>query len=353
MMNDNQYTFHFFSSNFETDLDNRTKTKSLIAKLMAALKKNNDNEFSLNFEEKNKLLSSDPKLYELYKELVVNGLISPEEFWSSPSVLENCHGQTIKTSIKLKSTKLGIPSGFWSLLAPVSKGCNEICLNLTSECINAIFLAYPAVKTKFDEMVPREISEMDFWTRFFQAQYFYRDRSKSVKETNNMFLQIFIEADSNFKNEIISGYDNIDFNLQNPATAPEGYGGILDMDLSNNPDFFPSRRFNLQSRTLLKTFQDSSLSIKTLKTNPFKSAMGTFAENGLDATSIDLDSEKFSGLACAVESLTAVSKFDNYDKIMLELEQWKHVNYNNSHLYTHPPIELKIQDTLIRKNLNK
>jgi len=170
-------TFHFTDNNPPGNAKaQRDRVKIHISKLIGRvqLKEKPDKVY----EERKKILGSDPALLKLYKELVTTGMVLPEEFWSLRSNL------IVSTH---KQQDIGVAGNFLSELRPKSDGSNSISISINEEKKQIIFRTYPAVKAKFLELCPSTISEKEFWTEFFQSHYFHRDRFATSGKEKNIF----------------------------------------------------------------------------------------------------------------------------------------------------------------------
>jgi len=125
------------------------------------------------------LLAGNEELNALYSKLVLSHVITDSEFWATRKhLLEN-------EAMKSTNQRKGMPTELVADVRPSMETCNAVHYRLTPTIIHQIFLEYPAVKRAYDAWVPDKLNEKQFWTKYFQSQYFHRDRLNSKVESAN------------------------------------------------------------------------------------------------------------------------------------------------------------------------
>ncbi|KAK7121920.1 hypothetical protein R3I93_022875 [Phoxinus phoxinus] len=217
-------TFHF--ANESTALKDRDAIKELLQQLLPKFKKKANKEL----EEKNRMLQEDPVLFQLYKDLVVSQVISAEEFWANRMSLNSVEHSLANN----KQQEVGISAAFLADIRPQTDGCNGLRYNLTSDIIESIFRTYPTVKQKYAENVPHNMTEKEFWTRFFQSHYFHRDRINTGQQ--DIFSECAKQDEKGQKSMVNQGVKNpmVDLLSLEDKTLDEGYG-TAKVPTSSNP----------------------------------------------------------------------------------------------------------------------
>ncbi|XP_071760893.2 general transcription factor IIH subunit 1 [Centroberyx gerrardi] len=240
-------TFHF--SNESSALKDRDAAKELLQQLLPKFKKKANKEL----EEKNRMLQEDPVLFQLYKDLVVSQVISAEEFWANRLSINNTDH-----SLPNNKQEVGISAAFLADIRPQTDGCNGLRYNLTADIIESIFRTYPAVKQKYGENVPHNLTEKEFWTRFFQSHYFHRDRINTG--TQDIFSECAKQDEKGLKSMVVQGVKNplVDLLSLEDKTLDEGYGVSMTPSTSNsnrtvkeNSNSAIIKRFNHHSAMVL------------------------------------------------------------------------------------------------------
>uniref|UniRef100_A0A8C4ZRN9 General transcription factor IIH, polypeptide 1 n=1 Tax=Gadus morhua TaxID=8049 RepID=A0A8C4ZRN9_GADMO len=220
-------TFHF--SNDSSALTDREAAKDLLQQLLPKFKKKANKEL----EEKNRMLQEDPVLFQLYKDLVVSQVISAEEFWANRMSTTNT-----ENTLSDKKQDVGISAAFLADIRPQTDGCNGLRYNLTPDIIESIFRTYPAVQQKYGENVPHNLTEKEFWTRFFQSHYFHRDRISTGA------LDIFSECAKQDEKGQVPSYEGYGFSAAASTSNPNRTG-------KENSNSAIIKRFNHHSAMIL------------------------------------------------------------------------------------------------------
>ncbi|KAJ1963348.1 RNA polymerase II transcription factor B subunit 1, partial [Dipsacomyces acuminosporus] len=122
------------------------------------------------------VLSKNAELAKLHQSLVLSGLISEDEFWSTRKHILETH------AIQLQLRKG--ESSTWLDLAPDTQDGGNFKYTITPNIARRIFKEYPQVRKAYMDNVPHKIGEKQFWKRFLASRFFNRSRSTSAMKGN-------------------------------------------------------------------------------------------------------------------------------------------------------------------------
>mmetsp|Transcript_15947 Transcript_15947/g.44116 ORF Transcript_15947/g.44116 Transcript_15947/m.44116 type:complete len:337 (+) Transcript_15947:425-1435(+) len=115
------------------------------------------------------LLASNPTLRSQHKYLVEESqTVSEEDFWKThSSLLEEEYARI--SGITRAGTSSLLQSHLQYLTGRITLGVEEM---------RQIFIMYPAVHKAYEEKVPLELSDEQFWRKYLESEYFHRDRGR-------------------------------------------------------------------------------------------------------------------------------------------------------------------------------
>ncbi|XP_022082921.1 general transcription factor IIH subunit 1-like isoform X2 [Acanthaster planci] len=236
-------------------------------------------------EEKNRILQEDPELFQLYKDLVISKVMTADEFWSNRKATVVPKEPSVSNA-KAKQD-VGVSAAFLSDIKPQTDGCNGVKYNLTADIIEAIFRIYPTVRKKHAENVPQNMTEKEFWTRFFQSQYFHRDRIHL--NNKDIFTECAKDDEKEMRNETNTQSDPL-LNVEGMSdnTLGEGYGSNKDGSKSQSTNQLVNasiiKRFNHHNARVLSISQQEGPTPNGLPLGIPSSSSATTSNNHREVT---------------------------------------------------------------------
>ncbi|TDL25910.1 hypothetical protein BD410DRAFT_783894, partial [Rickenella mellea] len=127
-----------------------------------------------DFRIRKKVLMKTPELAALHRELVISGQITEHEFWEGREHL-------LLAAAAQESQKRGRPG---QLVDPRPEAVEngDVRIVITPQLVHDIFEEYPVVMKAYNETVPTQLSEAEFWKRYFQSKLFHSHRA-SIRST--------------------------------------------------------------------------------------------------------------------------------------------------------------------------
>ena len=118
------------------------------------------------------LLARHAHLKQLHSDLVGKGILSEEEFWQSPSHAELVRRETEASSHQQR----GLSSAMAADILPDVRS-TSVHFKIDANIMHAIFLHSPAVHRAYGQLVPTQMSEKEFWTKYFKSRYVHAGRA--------------------------------------------------------------------------------------------------------------------------------------------------------------------------------
>ncbi|XP_039003077.1 general transcription and DNA repair factor IIH subunit TFB1-1-like isoform X2 [Hibiscus syriacus] len=196
-----------------------------------------------------KLLQEDSELQKLHKQFVLSGVLTEAEFWATRKKLLD------REASKKTKQRLGFKSAMISDIKPSADGrTNKVTFNLTPEIILQIFAEKPAVHRAFLSYVPNKMSERNFWTKYFRAEYLHSTKNSiaaAAEAAEDEELAVFLKQDDILASEARRKIRRVDPTLDMEADEGDDYTHLPDHGLfrDGNKEMAESQN-ELYKRTL-------------------------------------------------------------------------------------------------------
>ncbi|TXG68088.1 hypothetical protein EZV62_009363 [Acer yangbiense] len=173
-----------------------------------------------------KLLQEDCELQKLHQQFVGGNILTEAEFWAARKKLLD------KDSSRKSNQRVGFKSVMISDIRPLTDGrTNKVTFSLTPEIILQIFAEKPAVHRAFLNLVPKKMTEMEFWTKYCRAEYLNRTKNvhaAAAEAAEDEELALFLKEDDILATEVRKKIRRVDPTLDMEADEGDDYMHLPD-----------------------------------------------------------------------------------------------------------------------------
>lgn len=173
-----------------------------------------------------KLLQEDSELQKLHMQFVISGVLTESEFWATRKKLLDGDSRT-----KPKQ-RVGFKNSMILDTKPTSDGrMNKVTFNFTPEIKYQIFALKPAVHQAFLKLVPSKMTEKDFWTKYFRAEFLHSTKNAATiaaEAAEDEELAIFLKEDEIVAREARQKIRRVDPTLDMEADQGDDYTHLPD-----------------------------------------------------------------------------------------------------------------------------
>ncbi|OAX40366.1 hypothetical protein K503DRAFT_864674 [Rhizopogon vinicolor AM-OR11-026] len=254
-----------------------------------------------DFRLRKKVLLSNPELLALHKELVMSGHITESEFWDGREYL-------LLAEAAAEGQKRGRPGQLVDPRPQTVEG-GEVKIVITPQLVHDIFDEFPVVAKAYNDNVPDELSEAEFWKRYFQSKLFNAHRA-SIRSSatqhvvkDDPIFDKYLEKDDDEleprrpRNEVSDLFINIGATLEDHGET--GNEKDVTMQAGRQRGALPLiRKFNEHSERLLNSALGDVPPAKRRRTDGGDNDDGTYSQIMLDDL---LDPEAASGIALQMQ----------------------------------------------------
>ncbi|GJY65742.1 general transcription and DNA repair factor IIH subunit TFB1-1 isoform X1 [Tanacetum coccineum] len=235
------------------------------------------------------------ELQKLHQQFVMGGVLSETEFWATRKKLVD-----VNASRRVKQ-RVGLKSDMTFNVKPSSDGqSNKVTFSLTPEMIHQIFAEKPAVRQAYLNFVPNKMTERDFWTKYWRAQYLHSARNivaTAAEAAEDEELAVFLKQDPILASETRQKIRKVDPTLDMEADEGDDYThipghGLAVEDTKDELEaqYEPFKRSFLQdiNRHAAVVLEGRTIDVETADTR-------TVAEALASSKRVELAKEAFNG----------------------------------------------------------